>query len=132
MRRVDNDALVKKRTTLYCSIKLPTPKFLCHSEGNPEYKEGTELVLNGLTWKSDRGGRRTYKLYIVDSFVLESFERLDSVSMYGEGHSLQCLLLGVHTDVSLHLNTQHRENFTEKTLQFCSIALVRFSKLSVL
>lgn len=48
---------------------------------------------------------RTHQLYVVNFFVSITFKCCNSVFVKGEGHSLQSLLLGVHTDVRLHLNT---------------------------
>lgn len=47
----------------------------------------------------------TYQLHIVDHFVFVTFECFNGVSVKGEGHSLQSLVLGTHADVCLHLNT---------------------------
>lgn len=49
--------------------------------------------------------KRTHQLNVIDSFVPKALERCDCVLVNGEGHSLQSLLLGVHADVRLHLNT---------------------------
>lgn len=54
----------------------------------------------------------TYQLHIVDHFVFVAFECFDGVSVKGEGHALQSLVLGIHADVCLHLNTP-RTNFKQ-------------------
>lgn len=48
---------------------------------------------------------RTHQLHIVDSLFLKMCQCFSSIFMNGESHSLQSLLLGVHTDVRLDLNT---------------------------
>lgn len=47
----------------------------------------------------------TYQLDVVELLVLELLQRLHGFSMQRERHTLQRLLLGVHTDVGLHLHT---------------------------
>lgn len=48
----------------------------------------------------------THQLHIIDFLRPKACESLSSVFANREGHSLQSLLLGVHTNVRLHLNTQ--------------------------
>lgn len=45
----------------------------------------------------------TYQLHIVDHFLFKTFECFNSISVKGEGHSLQSLVLGTDADVGLHL-----------------------------
>lgn len=49
--------------------------------------------------------RFSHQLNIVNYSVPETFEGSNSISVKREGHTLQSLLFGVHTDVRLHLNT---------------------------
>lgn len=47
----------------------------------------------------------THQPHIVDHFVFVTSQCINGVSVEGKGHSLQSLVLGVHADVRLHLNT---------------------------
>lgn len=61
---------------------------------------------------------RTHQLYIVEFLVPIMFKCCNSVLVKGEGHSLQSLLLGVHTDVRLHLNTPQTQTQNQRHFSF--------------
>lgn len=74
------------------------------SEPSRPAKDGKHTLVK-QTSASIGDAAGTHQLHIVDHFVFVTFECINGVPVEGEGHSLQSLVLGVHADVRLHLNT---------------------------